>query len=231
MVMMGSGGVAGLRVGRDGAELRAGAIGADALAGLFACLNGVDAGRAGVRLFGVAGLRDVLCARGAVGAVAAGVLGEGARPVRAVFFDKSAGANWALGWHQDRVIAVRARVDAPGFGGWTVKGGVLHVSPPWEVLAGMVTLRVHLDDVPEGNAPLLISPGSHALGRIAEADVASVVVQCGVAVCLARAGDVWVYATPILHASGVSCGVGRRRVLEVDYAVGALPGGLEWVGV
>ena len=31
----------------------------------------------------------------------------------------------------------------------------------------MVTLRVHLDPVPATNAPLLIAPGSHKLGRIA----------------------------------------------------------------
>jgi hypothetical protein len=35
----------------------------------------------------------------------------------------------------------------------------LYVAPPFEVLARMVTLRLHLDDVPATNAPLLVAPG------------------------------------------------------------------------
>jgi hypothetical protein len=78
------------------------------------------------------------------------------------------------------VVALRREV--AGFGPWTIKSGLLHVAPPYDVLARMVTLRVHLDAVPEPNAPLLIAPGSHRLGRIAEADMRSVVQQCGTAV-------------------------------------------------
>lgn len=54
---------------------------------------------------------------------------------------------------------VRERRHVPGYGPWTVKDGLLHVAPPFEILAGMVTLRVHLDPVPVTNAPLLIAPG------------------------------------------------------------------------
>lgn len=67
------------------------------------------------------------------------------------------------------------RADVPGFGPWTIKSGLLHVAPPPELLATMLTMRVHLDDVSEDNAPLLIAPGSHRLGRISEAEVAGVV--------------------------------------------------------
>ncbi len=93
----------------------------------------------------------------------------------------------------------------------------------------MITLRIHLDDVTENNAPLVISPGSHEYGRIAEKDVASIVEQCGTATCLATAGDIWSYATPILHASSASTTPGRRRVLQVDYAARELPGLLQWL--
>jgi hypothetical protein len=48
------------------------------------------------------------------------------------------------------------RVDVEGFGPWTVKSGLLHVAPLFDLLAGMLTLRVHLDPVPETNAPLLV---------------------------------------------------------------------------
>jgi ectoine hydroxylase-related dioxygenase (phytanoyl-CoA dioxygenase family) len=153
------------------------------------------------------------------------------RPVRAIFFDKTSEINWTLGWHQDRVIVVRERIDVDGFGPWTRKHGSFHVAPPFEVLAAMTTLRLHLDDVPPSNAPLLIAPGSHREGRVAEKDIGRVVEQCGVERCLAQSGDVWLYATPILHASASASSPARRRVLQVDYAVGGLPGGLEWLGL
>jgi len=95
----------------------------------------------------------------------------------------------------------------------------------------MVTLRAHLDDVPSGNAPLLVAPGSHAFGRIAVEDVDRVVKQCGAMTCLAEAGDIWLYATPILHASEAATAPASRRVLQVDYAAETLPHGLEWLGV
>jgi hypothetical protein len=125
----------------------------------------------------------------------AAALGDASRPVKAAFFDKTAASNWSVPWHQDRTIVVAQCREVAGFGPWTIKSGLLHVAPPCDVLAETVTLRIHLDAVPEANAPLLIAPGSQSLGRIAEADVCSIVQQCGTAVCYAKAGDVWLYAT------------------------------------
>ena len=48
--------------------------------------------------------------------VAASILGPECLPVRAILFDKNADQNWSLGWHQDRTIAVRQRIDIDGFG-------------------------------------------------------------------------------------------------------------------
>ena len=154
-----------------------------------------------------------------------------ARPVRAILFDKTAATNWALGWHQDRVIAVRERVETPGFGPWTRKHGALHVAPPFELLARMLTLRVHLDPVPATNGPLLVAPGSHRLGLVPQGEIAAVVERCGTAACLAEAGDIWAYSTPILHASERVHTPAHRLVLQVDYAAEDLPGGLEWLGL
>ncbi|PZU47774.1 MAG: phytanoyl-CoA dioxygenase [Sphingomonas sp.] len=159
------------------------------------------------------------------------MLGSDCRPVRAILFDKSEQANWALGWHQDRTICVRERRGVPGFGPWTIKSGLLHVAPPFDLLAGMLTLRVHLDDVPADNAPLLIAPGSHRFGRVSVEDIESVVQACGIQTCAAKAGDIWLYSTPILHASEASARPRRRRVLQLDYAAGSLPNGLEWAGI
>ena len=62
------------------------------------------------------------------------VLGIDARPVRGLLFDKTPGANWKVAWHQDLSIAVKRRIDVPGFGPWSVKAGVQHVQPPVDVL-------------------------------------------------------------------------------------------------
>ncbi|WP_448662772.1 phytanoyl-CoA dioxygenase family protein [Sphingomonas sp. CJ20] len=183
-----------------------------------------------MRLHDVPGL-GALLAPDALGAIACRTLGAEARPVRAILFDKSDGNNWALGWHQDRTIAVTARVDTSGFGPWSVKAGLLHVEPPFAVIEAMVTMRIHLDAVPADNAPLLIAPGSHRLGRVPEAEIAGAVERCGTAMCLADAGDVWLYATPILHASAAASGHAHRRVLQVDFSAGTLPHGLEWLGI
>ncbi|GAA0730472.1 phytanoyl-CoA dioxygenase [Sphingomonas sp. ABOLD] len=214
---------------RDGAAHLAGAA-APFLTRLRALAGILPADRAGLRLHGVDGLAELL-APDALGATAADYLGPTARPVRAICFDKSAANNWALGWHQDRTIAVRRRADVPGYGPWSTKQGLLHVEPPFDVIEAMVTLRIHLDPVPEDNAPLLIAPGSHRLGRIPEGEIAAAVAACGTAMCLAEAGDVWAYRTPILHASAASTATGHRRVLQVDYTTFGLPAPLQWLGV
>lgn len=213
----------------DGAELHAGAA-ASLLPALEAALAGLPDEQAGIRLHGIPSLAALLSPNLSIGALAAQTLGAETRPVRALLFDKTAATNWTLGWHQDRTIVVQNRIDVPGFGPWTAKSGLQHVTPPFALLESMVTLRIHLDPVPADNAPLLVAPGSHRWGRIAEDRIEAVVTQCGTATCLAERGDVWRYATPILHASAAGNG-SRRRVLQVDYATAPLPGGLRWLGL
>lgn len=182
----------------------------------------------GTRLAPIPGLAEAV--RPAT-AIAAALLGPAARPVRAILFDKSPARNWALGWHQDRTVAVRRRIDTPGFAGWTVKAGIAHAVPPFELLERMLTLRIHLDPVGPDNAPLLVVPGSHRLRPIAEPDIAAIAARLGEAACPAAPGDLWLYATPILHASARALRPARRRVLQLLYSADDLPGGLEWLGV
>jgi hypothetical protein len=214
---------------RDGAEHLSGAA-RDILPDLMAVADRTKV-VAGTRLQGAAGLTRLLDSNGAIGCIAAARRGPAARPVRAILFDKSPQTNWGLGWHQDRTIAVRRRREVAGFGPWTVKRGMTHVAPPIDLLGRMLTIRINLDDVPADNAPLLVAPGSHRLGRRAEDEIAAVVDECGVRECLAEAGDVWIYATPILHASDASRKPGHRPVLQVDYSADVLPNGLEWLGI
>jgi ectoine hydroxylase-related dioxygenase (phytanoyl-CoA dioxygenase family) len=220
-----------MTLSRDGAQCFGSALAAAALQELAEALADVPQNQAGVRLHGIAALQPLLAACGPIGRVAASALGRTCKPVRAILFDKTAATNWSLAWHQDRTIVVAERIEVDGFGPWTVKDGLIHVAPPFDVLAEMVTLRVHLDPVTAANAPLLVAPGSHRLGRIPETEVPHVVRRCGTAACLAEAGDVWFYATPILHASEAALEPAHRRVLQVDFATDDLPGGLKWLRV
>jgi hypothetical protein len=223
--------LAALNLDIHGAQLYPQALSASEIAGLSALADPVLAGQSGARIFGGEIAAAILAPKGALQRIATEILGSAARPVRAILFDKSADANWSAGWHQDRTIAVRERRETEGYGPWSVKGGAVHVEPPFDILRTMITMRAHLDDCDTDNAPLLIAPGSHRLGRVPVAEIDAAAERLGAACCLARAGDAWVYATAIIHASERAHRPRRRRVLQVDFSASALPGGLAWLGI
>jgi hypothetical protein len=222
----GTRGLIDLRLAQDGAQLFAGE-GSAMLAALEEWYASAPA-VAGTRITRLGTLAPFLTGSGPIARLAERLGGLAMRPVRAIAFDKSPETNWALGWHQDRTINVAARAEVEGYGPWTVKQGSPHVEPPFALIAGMLTLRIHLDPVMADNAPLEIALGSHQKGYIAEPDVPLVVASSPRATCLAQPGDVWAYATPILHASQASRSPARRRVLQVDFSAAALPPPLEW---
>ncbi|HEX7651908.1 MAG TPA: phytanoyl-CoA dioxygenase family protein, partial [Verrucomicrobiae bacterium] len=189
----------------------------------------VDTGRAGARrMLGSNPIVDELCHHGELKELASVFLGCGAFPVRCILFDKTPEANWRVPWHQDLAIPVKERIECEGFGGWSQKAGVWHVHPPARILAGMVTLRLHLDDCPESNGPLQILPGSHRQGILSNEEVSHWKTSVGPVICAAVAGDVLVMRPLVLHASSPSQNAKHRRVLHVEYAVEELPGRLEW---
>jgi hypothetical protein len=220
-----------LRFEEDGAQNFAGALDNAACLSIEQAIADLPSDVPGVRIGFAPALRAMLAVDGPVGGIAASALGPEARAVRAVLFDKTAARNWALGWHQDRTIVVEERADADGFGPWTLKAGLIQVEPPFAILEWMVTIRVHLDPVDATNAPLRIVPGSHRLGRLPEASIKHLVEDRGERECLANRGDVWLYATPIVHGSRAADPPRRRRVLQVDYAAVDLPAPLRWRGL
>lgn len=156
------------------------------------------------------------------------LLGENALPVRSILFDKTPETNWDVVWHQDITIAVKERKDVDGFGPWSVKQGVPHVQPPASVLEKMVTLRLHLDDCPAENGPLLVVPGSHTRGFIDVRTLDTAECDRNAVACAVSAGDVVAMRPLLLHASKKSLAPSHRRVLHVEYACEPLPDGLEW---
>lgn len=167
-------------------------------------------------------------AHGSMLDLARSVLGDAARPVRSILFDKTAASNWLVPWHQDLTVAVRERHEVPGWGPWSAKAGMPHVQPPAAVLEAMVTLRLHLDDTPGENGALRVVPGSHAHGVLTAEAARELREARGEVICAAAAGELLVMRPLLLHASSKATRPGRRRVLHVEYAAGDLPAPLAW---
>ena len=167
-------------------------------------------------------------ASAAVRAIVEPVLGTTARPVRGILFDKTPAANWKVPWHQDLSVAVKSRVDAAGYGPWSVKAGVPHVQPPAAVLAAMVTVRLHLDDCGPDNGPLRVLPGSHAAGVLDAAAIAAWRSSTAEVTATVAGGGAVVMRPLLLHASSPAAVPSRRRVVHLEFAAGPLPGGVEW---
>lgn len=175
----------------------------------------------------IAGAPDVVAALASIDRLASRLL-PGARPVRMVAFDKSEARSWSLPWHQDRVVAVRERVEAPGFFNWTRKSGVWHVEPPIDLLERMLLLRVHLDSADAGSGCLEIATGSHSGGMIANDRAEGVASAAVTEQCIAERGDVLAAKALILHRSGASHSSASRRAIRIDYSADRLPAPLEW---
>lgn len=156
------------------------------------------------------------------------VLGKDYFAVRGLLFDKIPNANWKVPWHQDLTIAVRQRIEAPGFGPWSVKNDLPHVQPPTEVLEKMLTLRLHLDDCHADNGALRVLPGTHLGGKLSATQIQTERQSGEEVVCTVPAGGVLLMRPMLLHASSPASVPSHRRVLHFDFAAQELPHGLEW---
>jgi ectoine hydroxylase-related dioxygenase (phytanoyl-CoA dioxygenase family) len=156
------------------------------------------------------------------------VLGPESFAVRGILFDKIPGANWKVPWHQDVTIAVQEKIEANGFGPWSIKADVLHVQPPAFVLERMISIRIHLDHCGETNGALRVIPGSHLHGRIPEEQIANIRGEVPEQVCAVRAGGALLMRPLLLHASSPSQAPDHRRVVHIDFAAVKLPKGMHW---
>jgi ectoine hydroxylase-related dioxygenase (phytanoyl-CoA dioxygenase family) len=223
------------QIASDGYAIVEGVLSEEAVEQLRTAVDQIPGGEEVRRKRGVYGVRNLLEICPAVQALArqgnirqfvTPILGEGAFAVRAIFFDKVPGSNWSLFWHQDNVISVAARVDVPGYTGWSNKVGVWQVQPRAQVLARMLAVRVHLDDCGPDNGPLRVLPGSHRFGWLDDQldDWKKLVPET---ICTVRKGGIVTMCPLLLHASAKSASVGHRRVIHIEYARDNLPEGLE----
>ena len=152
----------------------------------------------------------------------------GARPVRIVAFNKTEANNWTLPWRQDRVVALRDRVETPGFINWTNKAGIWHAEPPIELLERMLFARIHLDPADTENGCLQLALGTHTRGKIAAADAEAIANAASIENCIAARGDVLFAKALILHRSSPSRVSAGRRAIRIDFCAEDLPPPLEW---
>ena len=215
------------RLDRDGFALASGMVSPREIAFLIVAIG--DSGRHAIRnLLEVVPEVANFARSEAVRGLIEPILGADSFAVRGLFFDKTPGANWKVGWHQDTTIAVRDRVESEGFGPWSEKAGIVHVRPPAAILESMLTLRIHLDPCGAENGPLRAIPGSHRLGRL---DPGKFRLQLDSSpVLLADAGDILLMRPLLFHASSAASKPEHRRVIHLEFASISLPGGLEWHG-
>lgn len=157
-------------------------------------------------------------------------LGDEARPVRAILFDKTAEANWLVPWHQDLTIVVESRADVPGYGPWSIKEGQHHVQPPMNIMGRILTIRLHLDECDETNGALQVIAGSHLHGRLDAEAIQDWRSRHNATLCTAKAGDALLMRPLLLHASSrVTSPDRRRRILHVEYSAIELDAPLRWL--
>lgn len=162
--------------------------------------------------------------------IAKTILGENAKPVRSVYFDKVPGANWNVAWHQDTSVALKDKHEVEGFGPWSEKQGVIHAEPPEEFLRNMLTLRVHLDKADTNSGVLRILPSTHIHGRIPANTIIEMVETSDAKIleCTANPGDILLMNPLLFHSSRKAKLPTHRRIIHIEYSAMELPAPLEW---
>lgn len=162
--------------------------------------------------------------------IASRILGDAARPHSATLFDKSPQANWLVAWHQDTALPMRERSDAPGWGPWSEKGGVLYAHAPACALSGVVALRIHLDDSTHDNGPLRVIPRSHTLGILTDEQIFNLAARSTPETCFVGRGGVLAMYPLLIHCSSKVLSDAPRRVIHIEYSTraGGTPAG--WLG-
>jgi ectoine hydroxylase-related dioxygenase (phytanoyl-CoA dioxygenase family) len=142
---------------------------------------------------------------------------------KATLFDKQAGSNWLVSWHQDVTLPVKHRTASTGWSGWSRKAGVDYAIAPVDVMERVLALRIHLDDCGPDNGPLRVRPGTHRLGRLTCLEPSFREEYS----CLARRGDALLMRPLLQHASSKALLATHRRILHLEFANFALIGP-EW---
>lgn len=155
-----------------------------------------------------------------------GLFGHDYFVTKAIYFDKPAQSNWFVAYHQDLTISVDAKIEAEGYGPWTVKQNQFSVQPPVDILRNNFTIRIHLDDTDEDNGALKVIKGSHqkdiyrpeTIDWLNETELS----------CPVKKGGVMLMRPLLLHSSSRSTNKNPRRVIHIEFSNVQLAEGLNW---
>jgi ectoine hydroxylase-related dioxygenase (phytanoyl-CoA dioxygenase family) len=187
----------------------------DALIAALADVS-IKRSRAGIRHLMANAVVSALAADRRLLAIADKELGTRAIPFRATLFDKSWQANWLVAWHQDTALPLASKFDAPGWGPWSEKAGILYAHAPEWALSRILALRVYLDQSTNEKGPLRVVPGSHR-GVLTDEGVREYVQAHAQVDCPAPQGGVLTMRPLLIHASSKSQSRRPRRVLHIEY--------------
>ena len=143
-------------------------------------------------------------------------------------FNKTQDNNWFVPWHQDKTIAVREKIETPGFQNWTTKQGIIHVQPPLSIMQQIITLRIHLDKTNINNGALQLIPKSHQQGILTQSQINNIKNKSIPIACEVYAGDVVIMNPLILHSSLKSQTQCDRAIIHLEYSAAILPNNLTW---
>ncbi|MBO0938219.1 phytanoyl-CoA dioxygenase family protein [Fibrella sp. HMF5335] len=147
--------------------------------------------------------------------------------VKGIYFNKPAGSNWIVPWHQDLQISVDRQENVYGWTNWTNRHGQWSVQPSAYYLNQIYTVRIHLDDCDETNGALKVLVGSHKQGILADPDIQALDKTKAV-ICNVPKGGLLVMRPLLVHASAKSTSSANRRVIHLELTQSHLPKGLQW---
>ena len=155
------------------------------------------------------------------------LIGYGTDCVKGIYFNKPAGSNWVVPYHQDLQISVDRREQVARWINWNQRHGQWSVQPSHYYLNYLYTVRIHLDDCDATNGALKVIPGSHRLGILPDIDMQALDKKQTV-VCVVPKGGILVMRPLLVHASGKSTSEANRRVIHLELTDQRLPKGLQW---
>lgn len=137
-------------------------------------------------------------------------------PLRAVGFHKSKLSNWSLPWHQDRVVAMRERIDDPALTNWSRKNGVWHCEASENTLRQISFLYIAFDHIHENSGGIELAEGTHLQGKIRSQNIELALDKTNTVSPIMFPGECLLVSALTLHRSGLNNSINSRRSLRID---------------
>jgi len=104
---------------------------------------------------------------------------------------------------------------------------VTGVQPPVEIMARVLTVRIHLDDCTAANGALQVLPATHQ-GRMSATEVNAQQKRAASVTCEVPVVGLLMMRPLLLHASSPMDQPLSRRVIHFEFANFELPSPLDW---